>query len=192
MSDDGLPQSAARRTAAFVAVATFAAAHDVAEAIAARRRGEHPSEMRAEADLRRDVAAAAEACDGGWRALVRGVLVLASDLDAADDATDAIDDDAPGVPDAGRLAATLLTAQRLARDARRLHQHLLGLAAVGVAVDAGLPDAARDLSAVASGMAHLDTPRQVRALADAPAPWALDGRVRRLVSACRRLGEGAE
>ena len=168
----------ARRAAAFVAVATFAAARDVADAIAARRRGAHPSDVRPLDDVRRDLAATADVCDRAWRYLARrlgGLDEGGSDADALADAVRA-----------ARLADALLTAQRLARDLHRLHQHLLGLVALGVPVDASPVEDARHLAAAVASLADAD------ALPTGQRLDAIDTRWRALRTVVGSLGEGAE
>lgn len=172
------PDTPARRAAAFVAIATFAAARDVAEAIDARRRGEHPSEMRGEADLRRDLGRTAEACARGWRHLVRRLFGFAAD-----------GEDEPvlnGTHDAAVVADTLLTAQRLARDLHRLHQHLLGLAAVGADVAPVLAEDARRFAAAVDAIGEGD------ALPSGADLVALDGHWQALGRGLPTTVEGAE
>ena len=148
MNEAPEPGPGVRRAAAFVAVATFAAARDVAEAIEARRRGAHPSEMRPEADLRRDLSDALDRCGRGWRHLMRRLYVRAADADEPD----ARDETA----DTALVADVLLTAQRLARDLHRLHQHLLGLVATGALVEAAAVEATRHLAVAVASLADAE------------------------------------
>ncbi len=128
-----------RDASTFAAVATLAAARDAAAAIAARRRGEHPSEARDPAAVRADAAAAGDDARRLLQTLARGLLMR---LDGGDSDRSI---------DRARLAGLLLTAQRLARRLHALHQHLLGLYDGGDdGTDAALLEDVRHLAAVAA------------------------------------------
>lgn len=165
----------ARRAAAVAAVATFATARDVAEGIAARRRGEHPSEMPDDGDaLRANLNRAGETAGAGMRRVMRRLVQIDEGFDGGET-----------YDRAGHVADALLTAQRLGRDLHRLHQHLLGLVALGTPVDAPTAEEARRLAADVAALADAD------ALPTEPARLALVGRWQVLAGGLRKVGEGA-